>query len=111
MTGLVEAGAHRLVVMSCLAWVGGQTALCSQMSPIPSLIHTLPSPCSSRSLFEKDKLLFAFLLSARIMLGQGSLDASQHQFLLTGTGAGGGDRGDLSGRGEGGEQPGRRWQG
>ena len=64
-----------------------------------------------RSLFEKDKLLFAFLLSARIMLGQGSLDASQHQFLLTGTGAGGGDRGDLSGRGEGGEQPGRRWQG
>ena len=37
-----------------------------------------------RSLFEKDKLLFAFLLTARIMLGQGELDSSQHQFLLTG---------------------------
>ena len=37
-----------------------------------------------RSLFEKDKLLFAFLLTARIMLGQGELDGQQHQFLLTG---------------------------
>ncbi|GAX74205.1 hypothetical protein CEUSTIGMA_g1654.t1 [Chlamydomonas eustigma] len=37
-----------------------------------------------RSLFEKDKLLFAFLLTARIMLGQSELDPNQYQFLLTG---------------------------
>ncbi len=37
-----------------------------------------------RSLFEKDKLLFAFLLCARIMLGQKELDPGHYQFLLTG---------------------------
>ncbi|GFH07737.1 uncharacterized protein HaLaN_02580, partial [Haematococcus lacustris] len=37
-----------------------------------------------RSLFEKDKLLFAFLLCARIMLGHKELDNSLFQFLLTG---------------------------
>ena len=37
-----------------------------------------------RSLFEKDKLLFSFLLTARIMLGQGKLQHQEYQFLLTG---------------------------
>ncbi|MEW5313906.1 MAG: hypothetical protein WDW38_005438 [Sanguina aurantia] len=37
-----------------------------------------------RSLFEKDKLLFVFLLTARIMLGQGLLEPGMYQFLLTG---------------------------
>eukprot|EP00798_Chlamydomonas_sp_ICE-L_P020336 gene20336-27098_t len=36
------------------------------------------------SLFEKDKLLFAFLLTSRIMLGQGQLELPHYQFLLTG---------------------------
>lgn len=37
-----------------------------------------------RSLFEKDKLLFAFLLAARIMMGRKELDPHLYQFLLTG---------------------------
>ena len=37
-----------------------------------------------RSLFEKDKLLFAFLLNSRIMGAQGKIDASEWLFLLTG---------------------------
>ena len=54
--------------------------------------HLLPTSCYVtlllfhllRSLFEKDKLLFAFLLTARIMLGQNELDGNLYQFLLTG---------------------------
>lgn len=37
-----------------------------------------------RSLFEKDKLLFAFLLAARLMSAAGALDADEWQFFLTG---------------------------
>jgi len=37
-----------------------------------------------RSLFEKDKLLFAFLLCARVMLSKKEMDSSLYQFLLTG---------------------------
>lgn len=37
-----------------------------------------------RSLFEKDKLLFAFLLTVRIMLSQGQLAPAAYAFLLTG---------------------------
>jgi dynein heavy chain len=37
-----------------------------------------------RSLFEKDKLLFAFLLCSRIMGAQGRIDATEWLFLLTG---------------------------
>ncbi|KAF5830265.1 dynein heavy chain, N-terminal region 2-domain-containing protein [Dunaliella salina] len=37
-----------------------------------------------RSLFEKDKLLFAFLLCARVMLSKKEMDGSLYQFLLTG---------------------------
>jgi hypothetical protein len=40
--------------------------------------------CATRSLFEKDKLLFAFLLAARIMMGQQELEAAHYNFLLTG---------------------------
>jgi dynein heavy chain len=37
-----------------------------------------------RSLFEKDKLLFSFLLCTRIMRSSGDLDAHHFRFLLTG---------------------------
>jgi len=37
-----------------------------------------------RSLFEKDKLLFAFLLCVRIMEFKGSIDSEEWMFLLTG---------------------------
>eukprot|EP00955_Chlamydomonas_euryale_P021027 222754-Chlamydomonas_euryale.AAC.3 len=37
-----------------------------------------------RSLFEKDKLLFAFLLCTRVMAASGSLRPAEQQFLLTG---------------------------
>ena len=37
-----------------------------------------------RSLFEKDKLLFSFLLTVKIMSGQGQLDSSHLRFLLAG---------------------------
>ena len=37
-----------------------------------------------RSLFEKDKLLFAFLLCTRIMMGQSMLEPGLYQFLLNG---------------------------
>jgi dynein heavy chain len=37
-----------------------------------------------RSLFEKDKLLFAFLLAARLMAAAGALDADEWRFFLTG---------------------------
>jgi dynein heavy chain, axonemal len=37
-----------------------------------------------RSLFEKDKLLFAFLLCCRILESRGALDANEWLFLLTG---------------------------
>jgi dynein heavy chain len=37
-----------------------------------------------RSLFEKDKLLFSFLLSIRLMDFRGELDNETYRFLLTG---------------------------
>ncbi|KAI8468854.1 MAG: dynein heavy chain 8 [Monoraphidium minutum] len=37
-----------------------------------------------RSLFEKDKLLFAFLLAARLMAAAGDLDGGEWRFFLTG---------------------------
>jgi len=37
-----------------------------------------------RSLFEKDKLLFSFLLCIKIMMGRGEVDGSEWLFLLTG---------------------------
>ncbi|CAE7517637.1 DNAH7, partial [Symbiodinium microadriaticum] len=37
-----------------------------------------------RSLLEKDKLLFSFLLTTRIKAGQGQLDAAEWYFVLTG---------------------------
>ncbi len=38
-----------------------------------------------RSLFEKDKMLFSFLLCSKILLGRGDLDAQEFRFSLTGT--------------------------
>jgi len=38
----------------------------------------------SRSLFEKDKLLFSFLLCSRILGAKGEVDAAEWMFLLTG---------------------------
>jgi hypothetical protein len=40
--------------------------------------------CALRSLFEKDKLLFAFLLCSRILESKGSIDSEEWLFLLTG---------------------------
>jgi dynein heavy chain len=37
-----------------------------------------------RSLFEKDKLLFAFLLAIAILSGKGEVDMAEYMFLLTG---------------------------
>ncbi|EDS37651.1 ciliary dynein heavy chain 11 [Culex quinquefasciatus] len=37
-----------------------------------------------RSLFEKDKLLFSFVLTTKIMISCGQIDQKQFQFLLTG---------------------------
>ena len=37
-----------------------------------------------RSLLEKDKLLFSFLLAVRIQMGEGNIDVAQWYFLLTG---------------------------
>ena len=40
------------------------------------------------SLFERDKLMFSFLLTTRIMLSKGDLPPPEYHFLLTGAGAG-----------------------
>ncbi|CAG9861035.1 unnamed protein product [Phyllotreta striolata] len=40
----------------------------------------------ARSLFEKDKLLFSFLLCAKIMMAQNKLDEKEFLFLVTGIG-------------------------
>jgi len=37
-----------------------------------------------RSLFEKDKLLIAFLMTVKIMTGQDRCDAGELRFLMTG---------------------------
>jgi len=37
-----------------------------------------------RSLFEKDKVLFAFLMATRLLLADGKMDAGELRFLLTG---------------------------
>lgn len=47
-------------------------------------LHAFLPSFTCRSLFEKDKLLFAFLLCARVMQGNKEMDASLYQFLLTG---------------------------
>ncbi len=49
-------------------------------------LHALSPPAAHRSLFEKDKLLFAFLLSCRILMSrtEGRLEPQLYQFLLTG---------------------------
>jgi dynein heavy chain, axonemal len=37
-----------------------------------------------RSLFEKDKLLFSFLMAIRVLQGSGGVDAAEWRFLITG---------------------------
>lgn len=45
-----------------------------------------------RSLFEKDKLLFAFLLATRVMRHNGKLPSHEYEFLTSGgAGVGGGE--------------------
>ena len=46
-------------------------------------------PC--RSLFEKDKLLFAFALASGLQVDSGAMNAAELRFLLTGGVAVGGD--------------------
>ena len=44
---------------------------------------TSPTP-THRSLFEKDKLLFAFVLASKLMMDSGKMDPTELRFLLTG---------------------------
>jgi hypothetical protein len=47
-------------------------------------VNIVTAVCCRRSLFEKDKLMFAFLLAARIMGSHGQLEPEEWMFLLTG---------------------------
>jgi hypothetical protein len=57
-----------------------------------------------RSLFEKDKLMFAFLLAVRLMSAGGELDCAEWEFFLTG-GVGAYERGGAQLRARGPAHP------
>ena len=52
--------------------------------PCLLFVHLVCSHVSDRSLFEKDKLLFSFLLASRLMKASGQLDEAEFRFLITG---------------------------
>ena len=60
---------------------------------MPLCCHSFPTPCTRRyliyanvcrSLFERHKLLFSFLLTTRIMQGDGAIDPLEWRFLISG---------------------------
>lgn len=58
--------------------------LCVVHGPFDATVIQGDDGIHRRSLFEKDKLLFAFLLAGRILGAQGQLDSDEWLFLLTG---------------------------
>ena len=52
------------------------------ITPLPPRCPHPPSP--PRSLFEKDKLLFAFLLASKLLIDRQRMEPAELRFLLTG---------------------------
>jgi hypothetical protein len=78
-----------------LILVGNANLVVSQQVYLSQSLHYCPAGAGAgaaavaaaaahRSLFEKDKLLFAFLLAARILGSHGQLESEEWMFLLTG---------------------------
>jgi hypothetical protein len=71
---------HGIVKCDCLCGDGP----CLSARHPNTLPPTPASLTSCSSLFEKDKLLFAFLLCVRILEARGTVDGNEWAFLLTG---------------------------
>jgi hypothetical protein len=79
-----------MVLLFCFAllivcrWDRRHVLVFVSMLPAHTWQPGIAPACALRSLFEKDKLLFAFLLCSRILESKGSIDGEEWLFLLTG---------------------------
>jgi hypothetical protein len=83
----------RFIIIAMHAWSGDASCwhlrMCTNLA-LPNrrctCVHSIQVKLcvTCRSLFEKDKLLFAFLLAGRILGSRGQLDGEEWLFLLTG---------------------------